>query len=58
MRAFLARVIQVPEELNSLVTAWILAGFVWVELWLSAHSGVDFSGWVSAVGVAVADGRS
>jgi hypothetical protein len=53
-KSFLARVIEVPQELSALVTAWIVAGFLWLEAYLAGLLHVDLNGLVVAVGVALA----
>ena len=51
---FVARVIEVPKELNSLVVVAITGFFVYLEAQAFALLGVDFHGLIVAVGVALA----
>lgn len=51
---FVARVIEMPKEFGELVSAWVVAGFLWLETYLAGLLGVDLNGLVVAVGVALA----
>ena len=54
MKSFLARIIEVPEELSTLVTAWIVAGFLWLEMYILEAAKIDLNGLLVAVGLALA----